>query len=102
MNFAAEPSSLANALPSFSLRSAIATLPPAAAIMRAVAPPRPDAPPVIRNTLPPICIRLFLFRHGRRVMAGDQPLLAFPFVRVGVAGLHRAAVAEAERVQPGV
>ena len=32
------------------------TLPPPWTIIRAVAPPRPDAPPVIRNTLPLICM----------------------------------------------
>jgi len=36
--------------------SAITTLPPFSAAMRAVAAPRPDAPPVIRNTLFLICI----------------------------------------------
>src|SRR6185312_14597224 len=48
------PSSVASALPASSFRSAIATLPPCSANRRAVAAPRPDAPPVIKNALPRI------------------------------------------------
>src|SRR5690606_19767701 len=47
---AAAPSSAASALPASSLRSAITTLPPPSTTMRAVAAPRPEAPPVTRNT----------------------------------------------------
>ena len=38
-------------------RGGVKTLPPAAASMRAVPSPSPEAPPVTMNTLPSICIR---------------------------------------------
>ena len=49
---AARPSSAASACPSASFRSAMTALPPPATIMRTVAAPRPDAPPVTMNVLP--------------------------------------------------
>ena len=45
------PSSRASAAPLSACTSAITTLPPLATIMREVAPPRPDAPPVTMNVL---------------------------------------------------
>src|SRR5512132_2306270 len=40
--------------------------------------------------------------HHRRVMAGDQPLLAVPLIREGVARLDDTAVAEGEGVETGI
>ena len=42
---------------------------------------------------------LILFRHRRRVMAGDQPLATIPFVRVGITRLYFRAVIKLECVQ---
>src|SRR5437016_10582934 len=44
--------------------SAMTTLPPFSAAMRAVAAPRPDAPPVTRNTLFLICIGTSALEYG--------------------------------------
>ena len=46
------PSSPASFWPASAFTSRITTLPPAPASMRAVAPPRPEAPPVTRKVLP--------------------------------------------------
>ncbi|MNY14193.1 hypothetical protein D3C86_1473610 [compost metagenome] len=52
------PSSSASAVPAASFRSAMTTLPPACASIRAVPAPSPDAPPVTMNTLFWMSIRL--------------------------------------------
>src|SRR5216117_3716799 len=56
MNAARLASSLASASPAGALRSAMITLPPAAASRRQVAAPRPEAPPVTRNVWLGICM----------------------------------------------
>src|SRR5690606_29221637 len=56
----APPISAATASPFSCCMSAITTMPPLAASMRAVPSPRPDAPPVTTNTLPWISILLLL------------------------------------------
>src|SRR5438093_3926482 len=43
-----------------------------------------------------------LLGHCRRVMACDQPLMAVPFVGVGIARLYLTSVAESKRVKPSV
>ena len=48
----APPNSLAMASPFSACMSAMTTLPPLAASMRAVPSPKPDAPPVTMKTLP--------------------------------------------------
>ena len=52
----APPISFATASPFSACMSAMTTLPPAAASMRAVPSPSPEAPPVTMNTLPLISI----------------------------------------------
>src|SRR5256885_834653 len=89
--------------------SAMTTLPPFSAAMRAVAAPRPDAPPVTRNTLFLICIGC---SRGNKVMpekfADNSNLMqlgfgiAFPdlYEREGLIRVDRAFVAylaEADR-----
>src|SRR6476659_2407274 len=69
-NRAAAPSSSVNALPSTSFRSATMTRPPPSTTMRAVAAPRPDAPPVTMNVLSRISIRIL----RRRPRADAGPL----------------------------
>src|SRR3954471_10407115 len=49
-NLARSPSASATRAPNASLTSAMITLPPAATIIRAVASPSPEAPPVTKNT----------------------------------------------------
>src|SRR3954471_8510548 len=58
------PSSFASFSPASACRSAMTTLPPPSAAMRAVAAPRPEAPPVMRNTLFLICIRCSPAEYG--------------------------------------
>ena len=63
----AAPMSLATASPLSTCMSAITTLPPSAASMRAVPSPRPDAPPVTMKTLPAMSMRRSLvLRRARR------------------------------------
>ena len=54
----APPISLATASPLSTCMSAMTTLPPLAASMRAVPSPRPEAPPVTMKTLPLISMLL--------------------------------------------
>jgi hypothetical protein len=56
----APPISLATASPRSTCRSAMTTLPPCAASMRAVPSPRPEAPPVTMKTLPAMSMCLLL------------------------------------------
>src|SRR5262249_50564597 len=56
------PNSAARALPASVLRSQRANLAPAPANNRAVAAPKPEAPPVITATLPASCMRYLLCR----------------------------------------
>src|SRR5438874_3430770 len=69
----AAPNSAESALPCASLTSASTTLAPPSTSMRAVAAPRPEAPPVTIKTPLEICMRLLFLclEYGRR--RRDQP-----------------------------
>jgi hypothetical protein len=71
LNRAASPSSLATSAPDDEGRSSSTTLPPPVTIRRAVASPRPDAPPVTSATESASCIARTL-ASARPVPAGDQ------------------------------
>src|SRR4051794_28716030 len=75
------PSSSASAEPRSRLRSAIVTFAPAALKARAVAAPRPEAPPATRAFIPSICIVGTLTqarRTGLRRRAGEHVVAAEP------------------------
>ena len=57
------PSSSASLTPEFLFTSRMAILAPAPANSRLVAPPNPDAPPVITAAIPLICIPNMPFQH---------------------------------------
>src|SRR5687767_10234973 len=64
MKSALGPNSAARALPASALRSQSANFAPVLANNRAVAAPKPEAPPVITDTLPVSCIRSLLYRSS--------------------------------------
>src|SRR6185312_14819368 len=69
---AAPAISCARALPASSLTSAMTTRPPPSTAMRAVAAPRPDAPPVTMYVLPRNCMAAPLRARGRRGLHDRQ------------------------------
>src|SRR5688572_63673 len=75
------PSSWATAAPA-SFTSAISTLPPACASMRAVAAPSPEPPPATRNAWSWICMEL-LGRSGKEDGSDRQVVLPCPMLPMG-------------------
>src|SRR5688572_24869784 len=90
--------------PAASFKSAMTTLPPASASMRAVAAPRPEPPPATRNTL----LAIFMVPSGRgrkgadgndRQVAGLGPGLPVRGALCGEAGLEAGTVQAGRHVQ---